>query len=69
MQREIEVSMNIDWSNIGAHSRAYGFAIDHNLEYMFDRDFLKFLIGSWMILHGELSELIQNIDKTRGRKK
>lgn len=53
----------IDWSNIGEHTRTYGWALDHNLSYWIDPDFIKFLVGSWLSLHTELSELIQSIDK------
>lgn len=34
----------IDWSNVGSYSRGYGWALDHNLTYLVDRDFLSQLI-------------------------
>lgn len=54
--------MNVDWSNVGKYSRSYGWALDHNLSNWMDPDFIKFLVGSWLALHTDLSELIEHID-------
>lgn len=43
--------MILDWSNIGAYSRGYGFALDHGLEYLVDPPGIKFLVGLSMISH------------------
>jgi len=54
--------MILDWSNIGAHSRAYGFALDHNLEYWVYPPCLRFMIGLSMISQF-LNAAKRNIDK------
>ncbi len=37
--------MDLDWSNIGAHSRGYGYALDNGLEYWVYPPVVKFMIG------------------------
>ena len=55
--------MNLDWSNVGVYSRGYGFAVDHNLEFMIDHNFIRAVILELLKMRVELTELILEISK------